>query len=101
MKTGNTVSTAHFVVFHATSPHDQSRLGTIVSRKVGRANQRNKIKRFLREIFRNRRSSFLKPVDLVILAKKQASFERITHAAIVQELEQAFVRCRVLENPSR
>jgi ribonuclease P protein component len=50
-----------------------SRLGTVVSRRVGRAHQRNLIKRRLRDFFRNRRHDFNQPIDLVVVAKPGAA----------------------------
>lgn len=47
----------------------ESRLGLIVSGKVGGAVLRNRLKRKLREIFRLNRELFREPVDLVIRAK--------------------------------
>ncbi|MGC9326812.1 MAG: ribonuclease P protein component [Candidatus Hinthialibacter sp.] len=46
-----------------------SRLGVIVSRAVGNAVVRNKIKRWLREIFRRSKSQLSRTVDLVIRTK--------------------------------
>lgn len=45
------------------------RLGITVTRKVGNAVRRNRIKRLVREWFRQRRES-VKGLDLVIIAKR-------------------------------
>ncbi|HTO09117.1 MAG TPA: ribonuclease P protein component [Myxococcota bacterium] len=47
-----------------------SRLGITVTRKVGGAVRRNRIKRLLREWFRGRRSEF-GSCDLVLIAKRE------------------------------
>jgi len=47
------------------------RLGLVVTRRLGKAVQRNRVKRLLREFFR-RHQSGLPAVDLVIMAKKGA-----------------------------
>lgn len=51
----------------------QSRLGTVVSRKVGKAHDRNRVKRRLREYFRHRRGDLATLVDLVVIAKPGAA----------------------------
>ncbi len=46
------------------------RLGLAVSRRVGSAVVRNRVKRRFREIFRAVAPGFLHPVDLVVIARK-------------------------------
>ncbi|PKN00705.1 MAG: ribonuclease P protein component [Elusimicrobia bacterium HGW-Elusimicrobia-1] len=50
-----------------------SRIGLVVSRKVGPAASRNRLKRRLREIFRLTKDSFLKPADVVFMPKAGAT----------------------------
>jgi ribonuclease P protein component len=101
MGPGRRAATEHFVVFTVDPPGETSRLGVVVSRKSGNAVRRNRIKRLLREIFRTRSPLFSHPADIVILARKQASFERITYAAVVRELEQALTRLGLLDATAR
>ena len=67
---GQRLSTRHFLVFLAergdTGP---TRLGITVTRKVGNAVRRNRIKRLVREWFRLR-TYVLGPRDLVVIAKR-------------------------------
>ncbi len=57
----------------APAPEETSRLGLVVSRKVGKAHDRNRVKRLLREYFRMRRQELLTPLDLVMVAKPGAA----------------------------
>jgi ribonuclease P protein component len=59
-----------------------SRLGVVVSRKVGGAVVRNRAKRLLRESFRRHQHEFLQPLDLVLVARNsiaQRDFAGVEH----------------------
>ena len=62
---------------------EQSRMGLVVSKKIGHAPCRNKIKRQLREVFR--RVSKTTDLQLVVIARKKAS------VCSYKELEESFV----------
>ncbi len=49
------------------------RLGVTVTRKVGPAVVRNRIKRYVREAFRRKRGSFTPGCDMVWVAKQSAA----------------------------
>ncbi|MDI6845269.1 MAG: ribonuclease P protein component [Candidatus Saccharicenans sp.] len=48
-----------------------SRMAVVVSRKVGKATVRNRIKRWFREIFRRNKSLWPQPLDLIFIAQKE------------------------------
>jgi len=52
IKGGRRVSTSHFTLFYKTNRSGLLRVGTTVTRKVGKAHDRNRIKRWVREYFR-------------------------------------------------
>lgn len=51
------------------SGRESSRLGLVVTRKIGGAVQRNRVKRVLREVFRRQRHLLLAPMDVVLVAQ--------------------------------
>jgi len=51
-----------------------TRLGLTVSRKTGNAVKRNRVKRLIREFFRLNDTYFPQGYDIVITAKKDASY---------------------------
>ena len=62
----------HFIAVFAPGKIERTRLGITVSRKVGNAVVRNRIKRFTREYFRLNRHKNTENWDLNIIAKKKA-----------------------------
>lgn len=67
--------TPHFVVLLQPRPvGDRAvRLGITVSRRVGDAVRRNRVKRMVREAFRRRRATFPAGHDVVVVAKVGAA----------------------------
>ena len=51
-------------------PWVPGRLGVVTSRQIGKAVVRNRARRLLREVYRLNRISMMKPVDLVLVARK-------------------------------
>ena len=59
-----------FIVYIRPGRTGRSRLGITVSRKVGGAVHRNRIKRWVREAYRTRPDLFKQPIDIVVIAKR-------------------------------
>lgn len=64
--------TRHFVLTLDRSPHEAGRVGITITRKVGNAVERNRVKRLVREVFRRNREWFPPGVDIVFIAKRGA-----------------------------
>ena len=69
-KSGRKIQNEHFIVFFAPAQHSRSRLGITVTKKVGKAVQRNRIKRIVREFFRLNRHYLSANWDINIIAKR-------------------------------
>ena len=63
----------YFVCYLAAREHEGHRLGLAVSRKVGNAVTRNRVKRYLREYYRTHRDEWTAPVDIVVVARPPAA----------------------------
>jgi ribonuclease P protein component len=82
-KMGCKYHTPHFVLLIADNSRLYSRLGITVSKKVGNAVVRNRLKRLLREYFR-KNCSQLQSSDYIIIAKKNSA--RVNSSHIQKEL---------------
>jgi len=68
------------------------RLGLTVSRKVGRAVLRNRVRRVLREFFRLHQAMIRRPLDIVVVPKRNLDPKSIDMALVEQEFLPALSR---------
>ena len=70
---GRRIHTPHFLIVVQPNALQNTRLGITVTKKVGTAVQRNRIKRVVREVFRRNRSLFPPSHDVVFIAKRSST----------------------------
>jgi len=80
----------HFTIIACKNQVGISRLGITVSKKVGSAVKRNRIKRLVREFFRLHASRLSTSQDFVIIAKKDASL--LKYDDVCRELGSHLIR---------
>lgn len=71
-KFGKKTQNRHFIVIYLPGKLQRTRLGVTVTKNVGSAATRNRIKRFSREYFRLNRHMITGDWDISIIAKKKA-----------------------------
>lgn len=72
-KKGKSFANRQFIVYVRKSDQPEFRLGLSVSKKVGNAVTRNRIKRFIRQTFLELKDDLLPNADYVIIARKPAA----------------------------
>jgi ribonuclease P protein component len=70
-KKGKRYRGKYFNLIYFSNDYSFSRMAVIVSKKVGIAVKRNKIKRQMRTLFRRNKSLLKTPLDIIIIAKKE------------------------------
>ena len=72
-KFGRKLQNENFIIIYAPGQFGRSRLGITVTRKVGNAVKRNRIKRLVREYFRLNRHLLAGDWDINVIARKEAA----------------------------
>ena len=83
-------SSQHFTTITCVNTQGIIRLGITVTKKVGNAVKRNKIKRLIREFFRLNKNLFPDKHDVVIMAKR--NMPPLAYRQISDELKELFTR---------
>ena len=89
---GRRIHTPHFLIVVQPNALDNTRLGITVTKKVGTAVQRNRIKRVVREVYRRNRTLFPASHDVVFIAKREA--RGIDYDSLLGELRRAARKLR-------
>jgi ribonuclease P protein component len=77
-----------FVVLRLASPQGRTRLGITVSRRVGNAVVRNRVKRMVREVFRTIGCHPTPAQDILVIAR--AGAHELEYSEVAAELESVF-----------
>lgn len=89
---GQKVVTPHFLWFGCSSTAGSLRFGVTVSKRVGTAVVRNRIKRLLREAFRHHKALFASGLDVVAIARSESAM--VAWPTVQRELSDAARRLR-------
>jgi len=69
---GKRIQNRNFIVIYSDGRVKKNRIGITVSKKLGNAVKRNKIKRLIRENFRMNRDKIAEFMDINVIAKEKA-----------------------------
>lgn len=93
---GKKITKPDLVILYCRNKTGMSRAGIIASRKVGKVNLRNLVKRRLREIFRQNRQELRNGYDIVFIARR--SSPRAEYGRLKGEVLDAFAEINLMDN---
>lgn len=94
--TGDSVVTPELVLYYSPrTGDDRSRLGFVVSRRVGGAVVRNRVRRMLREVARSLLPRFTEAADVVVVAREPV--RGLTMAQVRDVLEEGAARAGLID----
>ena len=88
VRKGRRLSNRCFVFNHRANNLNRNRLGITASKKVGKAVIRNRIKRVIREHFRNNRDKLGTGIDLNVIVRSES--RSLSNEILVKQLENGF-----------
>ena len=91
-RNGKRVQNRYFIAVFTPGPSKGNRLGITVTKRVGNAVTRNRIKRQVREFFRHDGRRLVENSDINIIAKKEAA--GISSAEAARSMKTLFERIR-------
>jgi len=89
------VADRFFVCYLAAREQQGNKMGLAVSRKVGKAVARNRVKRYLREFYRTHRPQMHTPCELVVVARPEAA--SLDYAGCVSAMRRLLQKGGVLD----
>jgi ribonuclease P protein component len=87
-KHGKRIQNREFILVYSCNQKDNARLGITVTKKVGCASTRNRIKRLVREYFRLNKHRISSALNIIVIAKKEAA--HLTSGQTVISLQNIF-----------
>ncbi|MCK5349763.1 MAG: ribonuclease P protein component [Desulfobacula sp.] len=87
-KQGKKVVTGCFIAIVLKETAQNNRIGITISKKVGNAVERNRIKRIIREFFRHNKQNVSGPKDINIIGRK--GLTSLSNKQIIEKLDKLF-----------
>ncbi|MGD6793870.1 ribonuclease P protein component [Metabacillus indicus] len=99
-KQGKSMANRQFVIYMLNQPEEKEfRLGLSVSKKIGNAVTRNRVKRLVRQVFLEEKDSLKTGMDYIVIARKPAS--EMDYHEVKSSLLHLFRKTKILKPGTR
>ena len=98
LKKGNYFGGEVIECFHKKNNKKENGLGIAISSKIAGAVERNKIKRRIREAYKNLEETIETGNTFVFLWKKKVDIEECSYQKVYQDMEKIFKKIGILKN---
>lgn len=86
----------YITIYINENKEDKNKIGIAISKKLGKANKRNRLKRLIRESYRLQKDNLQKGYNIVFIWNKKADILNNTYKNVSEDMQKLFLKAGIL-----